>query len=587
MAEIWQYVQIANYTFWGTDVYHVWFYVAILAIIVFAKSPVTKRVIGLYPIFFILALYSPIAYWFIKKYTSGIWQYFARLYSMIPLPVTIGFGTVLLIDFFCSRGKMGIELELQQQPKINNGSAALKLILTGGCCALMVFGGTNVYEQDWMKPAQNTNKVPDEAKAICQILHDDEGVTIAVPDSLSSYIRQIDASYIMPYGRYVNDLGAELSKEHPDPVYVMEEAGREACDYVVTYSNDLNRAAFADKGWMPYDEINNYIIYQVQKVTRVKNVYDKYHTVIMRTILDEFNNTVKASAGYTSVSYEYDKYGNLIIEKYLDEEGNLFQLETGYASVHRTYTSPFSKVIKSVRYEDRNGNQICFRGRYETKYEYDEMGRVKQESFFDVNGQPMERCKLGYASRIINYGTDGSILAEYYFDVSGKAKETILGYASYSHQKNQNGEIIGEEYYDEKGTLIGYTNEKNHSIRRNVFQFFHISDGVDIQDNKISMTTTIPNNQFNMIHFQLFNSKGEYVSDFGRASSIGSVDGEYHHELSDGIYKIRFKGNTNLADESMYTFLYLRKGDYIIYHYELSDIQTNLITIDGLNVLVL
>ena len=51
----------------------------------------------------------------------------------------------------------------------------------------------------------------------------DEGVTIAVPGSLSPYIRQIDATFFMPYGRYVNALGSALSEDHPEPVYVMTE----------------------------------------------------------------------------------------------------------------------------------------------------------------------------------------------------------------------------------------------------------------------------------------------------------------------------------------------------------------------------
>ena len=51
----------------------------------------------------------------------------------------------------------------------------------------------------------------------------DEGVTIAVPGSLSPYIRQIDATFFMPYGRYVNALGSALSEDHPEPVYVMTD----------------------------------------------------------------------------------------------------------------------------------------------------------------------------------------------------------------------------------------------------------------------------------------------------------------------------------------------------------------------------
>ena len=78
-----------------------------------------------------------------------------------------------------------------------------------------------------MKEIQNFEKIPEESIEICKMLHDDENaITIAVPTSLSSYIRQIDSSFYMPYSRYPDDLGKELSKTQVNPSYAMSEAGK-------------------------------------------------------------------------------------------------------------------------------------------------------------------------------------------------------------------------------------------------------------------------------------------------------------------------------------------------------------------------
>ena len=552
MAEIWQYVQIADTTFWGTNIYHVWFYVAIVSIILFERSPVIKRVIGLYPIFFILALYSPIAYWLIQTYTSGIWQYFARLYSMIPLPVIIGLGTVEFIDFLCNRGKIGIESLEEQQIGVNKKGAALKLILTGGCCALMVFGGTFVYEQDWMKPAQNRNKVPEDAKAICQILHQDEGVTIAVPDSLSSYIRQIDASFITPYGRYVNDLGWNLSQEHPDPVYIMETAGKQACDYIVVYNNEENISRFLANGWSPYKYQGNYLIYTVEKVYQVKKRYNKARQLIEVKTLDEEGKPTQNKNGYYGIKYKYDNAGNRSKETYLDQNDEPMILSGGYSSVEYDYDS-ISKHVMAKRYFDSKDQPLNYNGYFEIKYSYDDSGKEIKKCFYDDKGNLVL---------------------------------TRLGYAIIEYEYNETGKLMGEKYYDNQGSIIGMVTEDG-SEKTGVFLFFDLlTKGVTAQDGGIiKMDTDIPDNSFNLIHFQIFDANtGEYLLSFGAGGNAGRIKGEYVHMLKDGLYYLRLKGNTNLADEYITSLEYLPRGTVLQYSYDIEVLKEKEIVVNNISV---
>lgn len=324
MAEITEYIRQATGAFWGESIYYVWFFAAVALIIFLEKSPVTKRTIGIYPIVVLLALmYSFIAYNLIQKYTTGIWQYYARLFSMIPLPVTLGLGSVLLIDAICSiRIKKKDRSKLSDEPVwFSHGRAAMKLILTGCCCGAMVFGGNYTYKQSWFKPAQNPEKVPADAIEICRILHRDEGVTIAASGELPRYIRQIDACFYMPYGRYVNKLGKELSQTNPDPDYVMAEAGKEGCDYIIVANNTENLYQFQLFAYEPYAVQGDYLIYEVKDVPRTINTYNRDRQLVIQTVLDENNEPGVNAAGYHSAMFEYDRKGSLQSELYYDLSG--------------------------------------------------------------------------------------------------------------------------------------------------------------------------------------------------------------------------------------------------------------------------
>lgn len=326
MTEMLQFVQQADRAFWDWGVYHIWFYAAVLLIILLEKSPVTKRTVGIYPVCFLLALYNPLVYIIVKKYTTGAPGYFARLYSMIPLPVTLALGSVLLIDRLCSarvRRSAGGDAPREEKPENRRIRTALKMILTGCCCGVMMIWGTPIYQETWFVSAKNPEKLPADTVAICRILHQDGGVTVAVPGTLTTYIRQTDAGIYMPYGRNMNDLGKALSEDEPDPVYVMEEAGREGCDYIVVAKSEMNLTDFSSCGWEPYAEQGRYLIYKVEGVARKVNRYNGSRQLVEQTVLDAENNPAECEAGYHTAVYEYDRKGYLQNEYYYDLQGEL------------------------------------------------------------------------------------------------------------------------------------------------------------------------------------------------------------------------------------------------------------------------
>ena len=429
MSELIRYFQNVNDIFWGDDVYRWWFYAAIVIILIFEKRKMVKRIYAVYPLCFLLVLLTPIFHKIMEKIVSG-WQYYARLYSMLPIPYMLALSAIILMDLICSRFDTKDAVQTKKTGKVSSGTGKLKapvikLVLTAGVCALIIFGGTNVYEQDWMGKAENIVKVPNEAIAICQKVHQDGEVMIAVPYSLVTYIRQVDAGIYMPYGRDMNDLGQELSKDQPDPEYAMTEAGKEGCDYIVVPNNQDNLDRFAEQGWDPYEQIGRYLIYEVKGVKRRKYIHDEQHRRIQTLWLDEEGKPDADSQGLVSVHYEFDQDNRKISETYYDQYGQPVIMPLGDIGIRCTYTD-FSNQITSMTYigADYQPINAIGLGYAEIRYEYDGRRRLIRESYYDVEGKPVE-CEKGYHSIARQYDEAGNIISEKCLDPEGQEMPNV------------------------------------------------------------------------------------------------------------------------------------------------------------------
>ena len=106
------------------------------------------------------------------------------------------------------------------------------------------------------------------------------------------------------------------------------------------------------------------------------------------------------------------------------------------------------------------------------------------------------------------------------------------------------------------------------------------TEGVNITpEGQICMTTHVADNHFNMIQFQLYSMSGEYIASFGEGTTSRSVSGEYVHNLPSGMYYLRFKGNTNRADEWVRIKILLEHNSTIQYSYEIEELSGNRIVV--------
>lgn len=411
--------------FWGVDIFQWWFYFAIIIILVFEKRKMEKRIYAIFPLCFIVSLVNPITNEIMRVVAPG-WQYYARLYSLLPIPYMIAISSVFFMRLASAqeeehRGSPTEKQKIYRKKQSTEERPLLKLALTASACLLIIYGGTNVYKQDWMKRAENLEKVPNEAIWICNKLHKDGGVKIAVPGSLVSYIRQIDSEMYMPYGRDSLDLAGEhnylddeISKDHPDPLCVMTEAAKQACDYIIIKNDQENINRFADNGWTAYDQTEGYLIFEVTKVKRIKKIHDEKHRLIKISSLDETGKPIKGDQGYASICYRYGLEENIVYESYLDENDNSFIMPYGYAEVKRVY-KPFTYLIECITYLNEEGKPINAMGFAEIRYEYNDMQLVSKESYYGAEGESV-CCPAGYASVERVYNDSKEIVEEIYYD---------------------------------------------------------------------------------------------------------------------------------------------------------------------------
>ena len=455
MTEQISYFQRVYSTFWGDDIFQWWFYFAIIIILIYEKRKMERAVYGIYPLCFLIALITPVARLIMKR-VAPAWQYFARLYSMLPIPYMLAISAVFLINRICLMGVTNRNIRIRENFADNiaeDQKPVLKLLMTVGVCALIIFGGTNVYATDWMQKAQNIAKVPNEAIWICQELHKDKEVTIAVPETLVVYIRQTDAGIYMPYGRKLNKLGEELSKEQPDPEYVMTEAGRQGCDYIIIANNQENIDHFAGYGWQPYSKIGKYLVYEVKGVSKNKREHDEKHRLIKLTTLDNEGNPIVGSDGYASICYAYDQENNRVLESYLDANGNPTVTAKGYAAIRRCYVRYTSKVT-SMTYLDADGKPVKNnKGYAEIRREFNENKQISKEIYWDEQGNPAA-VQGRYCGVAREYDQQGRIIKETYLNAQGEPTRQKKGYVTVVWEYNDSGLIISESYLDEHGRPI-------------------------------------------------------------------------------------------------------------------------------------
>lgn len=473
MAELMNYFRYLNEFNWGNGIYQWLFYASIVIVLIFEKKKIARIIFGWLPLAFLVAIYNPIFNYLIRIIFPNPDPYYVRMFSFIPVTYGIGVGIMQLL----LKTKKWIKL-------LSLLSIAIAIVLTN----------TSVYNALGMTVAANPEKVPTGLLEVVAALKTSEkkNICVAVPSPLNTSIRQVDAEIITPYGRddsLRDNLLRELSQPIPNVSVAMAEAGKKSVDFIVVHRSEECKEAFKEKGYEPWKETQEYMIYAVLNVPRVIRVFDDKRRVVSVTNVDASGISLKNSYGYYTIAYEYDTYGYRCKETYLDINGRKYTLPQGNSSLLQEYSFPSGLIVRQKCLDDYD-KPVLVNGRYETRYTYNREKRLVQEMYYDNQGYIMNREDLQYASRKIDYnekgqisresyyGTDGNlvlssfgyaiieynydgngrVIVERYFDADEKPIKNKFGYASFTRNYNEQGNIISETYYNEQGNKAARDN---------------------------------------------------------------------------------------------------------------------------------
>lgn len=338
MSGYWEYLSGVVSVEWGSSYYQWFFYLGIILVLLLEKRKSVRVVLGWFPLLFLFVVYNPLFSGFVSIFVnSNLGAYLSRFFTFIPLIYVIACGAVLLL----SKAK-------------NEGKFVFVCLVS----AVIFLSGSHMYHQGWMHPADNSEKVPRDAKEAVSILDSlqDGDLCVAAPQEIAVYLRQLDARLVMPYSRYVNKLGRLLAEKGPDPVQVMTWAGEQAVDIIIVRERESTRKDFADAGWEPFAETSSCLLYQVSGVPRVLRSLNENRRIASKTTLDASGNPVLGSKGYVTICYEYNQAGKVIRESYFDGAGQpMLRNKKKYASVEYVYEGEENTLI---RYYGLEGNLV-------------------------------------------------------------------------------------------------------------------------------------------------------------------------------------------------------------------------------------
>ncbi|MBD5504959.1 MAG: hypothetical protein HDR09_14835 [Lachnospiraceae bacterium] len=138
--------------------------------------------------------------------------------------------------------------------------------------------GNYVYDSEHITKAQNVYHLPQEAVDIVDLIEPEEGrITVLVPADLIYYVRQYSTKIELPYGRemliarwdYYHAMYEAMEKAEVIETESFVELTRQyPCSYVVLKEDREMTEPLSDYGFVLYDQVGDYLIYQDQETVR-------------------------------------------------------------------------------------------------------------------------------------------------------------------------------------------------------------------------------------------------------------------------------------------------------------------------------
>ena len=533
-----QYIAV----FWGGRRFEYAFYACLVIILILERDRKKRQLFFWYPAlvyaFLCSPLYQVIGERLWGNYVEAV-AYYARQYSLVPVFFVMAYAVTILVKRF---------------PSVIRLFGVLVISLA------MAFFGSFTYKIDY-SVSENVYKIPNEAIVITDwVVTQGEDIVLATPMELSHYIRQYnpDVHMITHIRDNVSDVPTNLGSYNPDVEFVMSRCCDEGCNFAVALNDTRVREAYANCGYEPCLETENYLVFACEGYVGYWKTYNNSEQVVSRKYHDASMRPSINEGGYHESRNEYNRNGWVTRTTYYDLEQNLILNASGFADQRNEYDKK-GRIIRSSFY-DNGGNPTAIPAGYASiAYERDDKNRSVREYYFGIDGKPYT-MDAGYFGCERVYDEAWRVIRLTYLDANGKPYALENGYVTETYEYDGEGSICKVMYLDAAGNLAerngGYSGYKQNLDKYGCKTWFAYlnSEGkpIAVGDQLQAITTSEYNSRHQLIKESYFDAEGMPIrSTAGYASIVyerdaaGNVTQEYYYDengknlaLSDGCFGI-------------------------------------------------
>jgi len=199
---------------------------------------------------------------------------------------------------------------------------------------------------------------------------------------------------------------------------------------------------------------------------------------------EDGNPTINKGTDYHKIIYERDNRGNPLSEEYYNADGHKLLLRSGSFKILKVFDAENNQIEETslgLNGEIKNNTWGVAKSRWEYKN-----GLRTKLTFYDVNDNIVKASDTGagYAVTRFEYNNMGRITRETYYDAEGMPQNNHNGLQKVNYQYNDRDMLVEEAYFDKAGMPV--TNREN--VHRYVF-------GRDDKGREISRAFFDANNQ--------------------------------------------------------------------------------------------
>lgn len=246
--------------------------------------------------------------------------------------------------------------------------------------------------------------------------------------------------------------------------------------------------------------------------------YDKFDNVTEFVVFEDGRPAINAY-GYHKYTCKYNNRNQQIEIRYYDKDGKLTLYGGDKYAVQKDEYDDKGNNIKTFYYDKNDRLVVCNEGWASSTRDFDALGRVIKQSFFDIKGNPTDPAVM-VPEGFCKYDKWGNLV--YLASCDGKGNLVMnpqTGWSIKRSEYNIQGKVISESFFNERDKPMIYKSEGCHKMtyeynkrgEKTVTAYFG-TDNAPILVNGYHRDVYTYNEKGQWIENALYGKKGEKVN---------------------------------------------------------------------------